>query len=168
MEFGPLGSRIVADPRDPGMQSKLNQRIKYREGFRPFAPAMGASGDYFEMSGSSPYMLIVKPVKEERRAQVPESYAAMDMWSKLNIRRSEIPAVTHVDFSARIQTVDGESNERFRKLIAAFRDITGCPVLVNTSFNVRGEPIVNSPDDAYNCFISTEMDYLVTGIPAPA
>jgi len=166
MEFGPraLGGRsIIGDPRSPKMQSVMNLKIKYRESFRPFAPAVRAErvADYFELDRPSPYMLIVAPVKESlRRPLTPEQEALFGI-EKLHVPRSELPAITHVDYSARIQTVHAETNPRFAALLRAFEDRTGCPVLVNTSFNVRGEPIVGSPEDAYRCFMRTEMDYLV-------
>lgn len=168
MEFGPraLGARsILADARLPEMQRKLNLRIKFREGFRPFAPAVlaGDAGDYFELEGASPYMLLVRPVRRERWAPAPADDPDLPMMDRLSCPRSEIPAVTHVDHSARIQTVDEDSNKRFLGLLKQFKEITGCPVLINTSFNVRGEPIVEGPADAYRCFMSTEMDYLAIG-----
>lgn len=168
MEFGPraLGNRsILADPRRPGMQQTLNLKIKFREGFRPFAPAVIADecSNWFDLDSPSPYMLLVAPVREVHRR--PESADSQDtsMGKLLRQHRSDIPAVTHVDYSARVQTVDRDTNPRFRALLDAFREITGCPVLVNTSFNVRGEPIVCTPEDAWRCFMGTEMDYLVMG-----
>jgi len=168
MEFGPraLGARsILADPRSPRMQALINLKIKFREGFRPFAPSVlkERAADYFELDGESPYMLIVAPVVESRRRPTPP--AAGDLWGieRLNIPRSDIPAVTHLDYSARIQTVTPEYNPRYYSLIRAFERRTGCPVLVNTSFNVRGEPIVCTPADAYLCFMRTHLDYLVVG-----
>jgi len=164
MEFGPraLGARsILADPRDEGMQSKLNLKIKYRESFRPFAPAVLAehASSVFDMEGTSPYMLLVAPVREElRRACATHSESIME-W--VNEARSAIPAVTHVDYSARVQTVCKKDNERFYRLMETFYRLTGCPLLVNTSFNVRGEPIVCTPQEAYECFMHTEMDMLV-------
>ncbi len=168
MEFGPraLGNRsIIADARNTEMQKKLNLKIKYRESFRPFAPAVLAeeAGDYFEMKGPSPYMLIVQPVAEGRRKPLPPDYENFSIKDKLYHNRSDIPAVTHIDFSARIQTVHKGTNDRFWRLISAFKKKTGYALLVNTSFNVRGEPIVCTPEDAYRCFIRTEMDYLVVG-----
>lgn len=169
MEWGPraLGNRsILGDPRDPEMQKKLNLKIKYREGFRPFAPSILAedADEYFELDGNaSPYMLLVAPVREPRRNPVPEGYEEMEMWQRLYHQRSDIPAVTHVDYSARIQTVHKETNPRYHKLLRAFKERTGCSLVVNTSFNVRGEPIVCTPEDAYRCFMRTEMDYLVVG-----
>ncbi len=169
MEWGPraLGNRsILGDPRDPEMQKKLNLKIKYREGFRPFAPSVLAedASDYFGLQGDpSPYMLLVAPVNEERRNPLPEGYGDLDMWRRLYHQRSDIPAVTHVDYSARIQTVHKETNPRYHQLLRAFKERTGCSLVVNTSFNVRGEPIVCTPEDAYRCFMRTEMDYLVIG-----
>jgi carbamoyltransferase len=166
MEFGPraLGGRsIIGEPRSPEMQSIMNLKIKYRESFRPFAPAIKAErvSDWFEMEQSSPYMLLVAPVKKTKRTPMTQQHLELFGIDKLNIPRSEIPAVTHVDYSARIQTVHKETNPRFYTLIDEFEKQTDCPVLINTSFNVRGEPIVNSPEDAYRCFMRTEMDYLV-------
>ncbi|MDX9875157.1 MAG: carbamoyltransferase C-terminal domain-containing protein, partial [Spongiibacteraceae bacterium] len=166
MEFGPrsLGGRsIIGDPRSQKMQSVMNLKIKYRESFRPFAPAVKAEkvAEWFEHDCCSPYMLIVAPVKNERlKPMTPEQEQLFGI-EKLNIPRSEIPAVTHVDYSARIQTVHPETNPRFYQLLDTFEAKTGCPVLVNTSFNVRGEPIVCTPEDAYRCFMRTEMDCLV-------
>jgi carbamoyltransferase len=166
MEFGPraLGGRsIIGDPRSPKMQSVMNLKIKYRESFRPFAPAVRAErvSDYFELDRPSPYMLIVAPVKESLRiASTPEQQALFGI-EKLQVPRSRLPAITHVDYSARVQTVHEETNPRFAALLRAFEERSGCPVLVNTSFNVRGEPIVGSPEDAYRCFMRTEMDFLV-------
>lgn len=166
MEFGPraLGNRsILGDPRNPEMQKKLNLKIKYREGFRPFAPSVLNEdvNEYFELSEASPYMLIVSPVKKTRRNDLPENFHSLPMWDKLYMKRSDIQAVTHLDFSARIQTVHKDTNEKYWKLIEKFKKITGYGLVVNTSFNVRGEPIVCTPYDAYRCFMSTEMDYLV-------
>ena len=168
MEFGPraLGARsIIADPRRMDMQKKLNLKIKYRESFRPFAPSVLAEevSTYFEMESDSPYMLLVQPVKEEHREILPEGYNNMPLREKLAVKRSSLPAITHIDFSARIQTVHKETNPQYWKLINAFKERTGCGMVVNTSFNVRGEPIVCAPDDAYRCFMNTEMDYLVIG-----
>ncbi|OGU16487.1 MAG: hypothetical protein A2076_02835 [Geobacteraceae bacterium GWC2_53_11] len=168
MEWGPraLGNRsIIADPRSPEMQRKLNLKIKYREGFRPFAPSVLAEyvHEYFEPSLQSPYMLQVADVKTERRYSLPEGYHDMTVREKLYIVRSDIPAVTHIDYSARLQTVHRETNPPYWQLIDTFRQQTGYALLVNTSFNVRGEPIVMSPDDAYRCFMRTEMDCLVLG-----
>ncbi len=166
MEFGPraLGARsIIGDPRSPRMQSVMNLKIKYRESFRPFAPAVKVErvGDWFEQDRPSPYMLIVAPVLERRRLPATPEQASLFGIERLNIPRSDLPAVTHVDYSARIQTVDADTNPDFHALLDAFEAQTGCPVLVNTSFNVRGEPIVCTPEDAYRCFMRTEMDCLV-------
>ncbi|NII27510.1 hypothetical protein HB364_20650 [Pseudoflavitalea sp. X16] len=168
MEFGPraLGARsILADVRDPEMQKKLNLKIKYREGFRPFAPIVLAEevSNYFEHAGISPYMLLVKPVKRDRQVPYPAEYNGTSMLEKLYFRRSDMPAITHIDYSARIQTVHKETNFRLWKLLHYMKEQTGYAVMVNTSFNVRGEPIVNTPDDAYKCFMRTSMDYLVIG-----
>jgi carbamoyltransferase len=166
MEFGPraLGGRsILGDPRSPKMQSIMNLKIKYRESFRPFAPSVlrERCSDYFNLDADSPYMLLVASVKEKRRLPYPAE--AKNLWGidLLNVPRSDIPAVTHLDYSARIQTVHQETNPRYYNLLKAFEAITGCAVLVNTSFNVRGEPIVCTPEDAYRCFMRTEMDLLV-------
>jgi carbamoyltransferase len=166
MEFGPraLGNRsILGDPRNKDMQKKLNLKIKYREGFRPFAPAVLIEDvqDFFDLGVPSPYMLLIADVKKERRKKLPGNYHELDLWDKLYYKRSDIQSVTHLDFSARIQTVHKETNSRFWELIDAFKQKTGYGVLVNTSFNVRGEPIVCTPEDAYRCFMRTEMDYLV-------
>jgi carbamoyltransferase len=166
MEFGPraLGGRsIIGDPRSARMQSIMNLKIKYRESFRPFAPAVLADrvGDYFEHGGDSPYMLIVAPVRDHLRIPLTPEQQQLFGVEKLKLKRSELPAITHVDYSARIQTVHPETNPRFHRLLTEFNAQTGCAVLVNTSFNVRGEPIVNTPADAYRCFMRTEMDYLV-------
>ena len=166
MEFGPraLGARsIIGDARSPKMQSVMNLKIKYRESFRPFAPAVLAEcvSDFFEQEAKSPYMLIVANVREEHRVAPDPALETAFGIEKLKQQRSDIPAVTHVDYSARIQTVHAETNPRFHQLLTAFYQQTNCPVLVNTSFNVRGEPIVCTPEDAYRCFMRTEMDYLV-------
>jgi carbamoyltransferase len=166
MEFGPraLGARsILGDPRNIEMQKVMNLKIKYRESFRPFAPVVLADrvGDYFEHSGRSPYMLIVAPVKAEQRLPASAGQDNLFGIAKLNVPRSLIPAITHVDYSARLQTAHEETNPRLCGLLRAFEERTGCAVLVNTSFNVRGEPIVNTAEDAYRCFMRTEMDYLV-------
>ena len=168
MEFGPraLGGRsILGDPRNPEMQKTLNLKIKYRESFRPFAPSIISDevSNYFEHEGTSPYMLVVAPVKEEHRKDTSKEDEGLFGIEKLNIPRSTIPAITHVDYSARIQTVHEETNPRYHALISAFKEQTGCPIVVNTSFNVRGEPIVNTPEDAFHCFMGTEMDTLVVG-----
>ncbi len=166
MEFGPraLGGRsIIGDPRSARMQSVMNLKIKHRESFRPFAPSVIEErvAEYFELDRPSPYMLLVAPVKEDRRIPMTAEQETLFGIEKLNIPRSEIPAVTHVDYSARIQTVSRETNPRYHALLEEFEKKTGCSVLVNTSFNVRGEPIVCTPEDAYRCFMRTEMDYLV-------
>ncbi|MEJ2024263.1 MAG: carbamoyltransferase C-terminal domain-containing protein, partial [Deltaproteobacteria bacterium] len=168
MEFGPraLGNRsILGDARNRDMQKKLNLKIKYRESFRPFAPAVLAEDakDYFDLPCNSPYMLLTAPVRETHRKEIPENYDQLPLMDRLYVDRSVIPAVTHIDFSARIQTVHRESNPRFHRLLGAMKQKTGTSVVVNTSFNVRGEPIVCSPLDAYRCFMRTEMDYLVMG-----
>lgn len=166
MEFGPraLGMRsIIGDSRSPKMQSVMNLKIKYRESFRPFAPAVMADrvAEYFELDRPSPYMLLVAGVREKLRTPMTPEQQQLFGIEKLNVPRSTIPAVTHVDYSARVQTVHRETNPRFYSLLEHFHSVTGCAVLVNTSFNVRGEPIVCSPADAYRCFMRTEMDYLV-------
>ena len=168
MEFGPraLGARsIIGDPRSPSMQKNLNLKIKYRESFRPFAPSIIREdlSDWFEMNCDSPYMLFVSDVALNKRSTMTKDEKELFGISKLNVKRSEIPAVTHVDYSARIQTVHKETNLKYYKLLSQFKKKTGCPVLVNTSFNVRGEPIVNTPEDAFNCFMGTELDVLVIG-----
>ncbi len=168
MEFGPraLGARsILGDPRSATMQKTLNLKVKYRESFRPFAPAVLREdvADWFDLECDSPYMLFVANVAESRQRLMTEDEQALFGIDKLNVPRSDIPAVTHVDYSARIQTVERETNPRFHALLAAFKARTGCPVLVNTSFNVRGEPIVNTPQDAFRCFMGSEIDLLVIG-----
>jgi len=168
MEYGPraLGNRsILGDPRNPEMQRRLNLKIKYREGFRPFAPSVMEEdiAEYFKLNNSTPYMLFVAPVREERRNPLPDGYDQGGLYERLYFRRSDIPAITHVDYSARIQSVNKSTNEKYWKLINAFKTRTGYGVLVNTSFNVRGEPIVCTPSEAYTCFMRTEMDYLVMG-----
>jgi len=165
-EYGPraLGGRsILGDARQPEMQKKLNLKIKYREGFRPFAPTVLEEdiGDYFELDRPSPYMLLVAPVKKDRRNPLPEGYQKRDMYDRLYHQRSDVPAITHVDYSARVQSINKKTNPRYWELIHTFKQRQGCALVVNTSFNVRGEPIVCSPDDAYRCFMRTEMDYLV-------
>ena len=167
MEFGPraLGARsILADPRSPHMQTTLNLKVKQRESFRPFAPAVlkERAADWFELESESPYMMLVARVANHQRTTIPADQAAFGI-EQLKQTRSTIPAVTHVDYSARVQTVDADTNPRFHQLITAFEAITGCPVLINTSFNVRGEPIVNRPEDAYHCFMNTGIDRLVIG-----
>jgi carbamoyltransferase len=166
MEFGPraLGNRsILGDARNTDMQKKLNLKIKYREGFRPFAPSVliESSPEFFDLPTGSPYMLLIADVVEQRRKKLPENYHEMDLWEKLYHQRSDVQSITHLDFSARIQTVHKETNPRYWQLIDTFRQKTGYGIVVNTSFNVRGEPIVCTPEDAYRCFMRTEMDYLV-------
>jgi carbamoyltransferase len=166
MEFGPraLGGRsILADARNPHMQSRLNLKIKHRESFRPFAPAVMREdvGKYFDIACPSPYMLLVAPIQPEHRRRLTDEEEHLTGIQRLNALRSDIPAVTHVDFTARVQTVDAADNPRFHALLRKFKELTGCGVLINTSFNVRGEPIVCTPQDAYRCFMRTEMDLLV-------
>jgi carbamoyltransferase len=168
MEFGPraLGNRsILGDPRSEKMQKNLNLKVKYRESFRPFAPSVlrDEVNAWFEIDADSPYMLFVANVKKEKTLEMSDEQKKLFGIDLLNIKRSEIPAVTHVDYSARIQTVSKENNEKYYKLLKRFKEKTNCPVLVNTSFNIRGEPIVNSPEDAYRCFMGTELDVLVVG-----
>ena len=168
MEFGPraLGNRsILGDPRCPEMQKKLNLKIKYREGFRPFAPSVLEEdiSTFFDIDTISPYMLMVAPVLESRRTKLPEKYEELPLYERLYFLRSDVPSITHIDFSARIQSVSRETNPKYWQLINTFKQKTGYGIVVNTSFNVRGEPIVCSPDDAYRCFMRTEMDYLVMG-----
>ena len=168
MEYGPraLGSRsILGDARNPEMQKKMNLKIKYREGFRPFAPSVLEEdiANYFELDRPSPYMLLVIPVNGDRLLPLPEDYHSMELYEKLYHLRSDIPAVTHIDYSARIQSVNKVVNPRYWTLINEFKKLTGYGVIINTSFNVRGEPIVCTPEDAYRCFMRTEMDYLVIG-----
>ena len=168
MEFGPraLGSRtIIGDARSSDMQKTMNLKIKYRESFRPFAPSVRAENisDYFEIDRESPYMLLVANLKKDRQVSMSmeeNSYFGLD---KLNVVRSELPAITHVDYSARIQSVNKTTNPRYHEMLTKFNNKYGCPVIVNTSFNVRGEPIVCTPRDAYLCFMRTEMDYLTMG-----
>src|SRR5207247_3412873 len=166
MEFRPRarGARsILGDPRSPRMQAQMNVKIKFREGFRPFAPSVLRErvSDYFEMDCDSPYMLLVAPVQANRRIPIATKDQALWGIDLLNVLRSDIPAVTHIDYSARIQTVHEDTNARYHKLLKAFEAKTGCGVIVNTSFNVRGEPIVCSLQDAYRCFMRTEIDLLV-------
>lgn len=166
MEFGPraLGNRsILGDARNNEMQKKLNLKIKHRESFRPFAPSVLAedSNDFFNLASASPYMLLIADVKEKRRNRLPTDYNELELWEKLYYQRSDIQAVTHLDFSARIQTVHKDTNYKYWKLIHTFKELTGYGIIVNTSFNVRGEPIVCTPEDAFKCFMNTEMDYLV-------
>jgi len=168
MEFGPraLGGRsILGDPRSDSMQKSLNLKVKYRESFRPFAPSILKEdlSDWFNIEVESPYMLIVADIKSEKKIQMTEDQKKLFGIDKLNIKRSTVPAVTHVDYSARIQTVTKNKNQRYFDLLSKFKEKTGCPILINTSFNVRGEPIVNSPTDAFNCFMGTELDYLIIG-----
>jgi carbamoyltransferase len=168
MEFGPraLGARsILGDPRSPAMQAVMNTKIKFRESFRPFAPSVLShrASDYFELSGESPYMLLVAPVREERRRAMSADEEGLFGIDKLNVPRSDVPAITHVDYSARVQTVDRTRSPDYFDLISRFEELTGCGMVVNTSFNVRGEPIVCTPEDAYVCFMRTNMDNLVLG-----
>ncbi len=168
MEFGPraLGGRsILGDPRSPSMQKNLNLKVKYRESFRPFAPSILSDdlNDWFEMESVSPYMLMVADVRKEKCIPMSEEDEKLFGIEKLNVKRSSVPAITHVDYSARIQTVHKNTNPKYYKLISKFKEITGCPILVNTSFNVRGEPIVNTPQDAFNCFMGTDLDKLIIG-----
>jgi carbamoyltransferase len=168
MEFGPraLGNRsILGDPRSPSMQKVLNLKVKYRESFRPFAPSILRErvSDWFELDRDSPYMLLVADVVMRRRREIPAAEQNLSGIDQLKVLRSEIPAVTHIDYSARIHTVDANVNPRFHALLSAFESETGCPVLVNTSFNVRGEPIVCKPEDAFRCFMGCDLDALVVG-----
>ena len=168
MEFGPraLGGRsILGDARSPAMQKTLNLKVKYRESFRPFAPSVLREdvADWFELDTDSPYMLLVADVERSKRQEMTEEEEKLFGIDKLNVSRSEIPAVTHVDYSARVQTVHADTNPRYHALISRFKDLTGCPVVVNTSFNVRGEPIVCTPEDAFHCFMGTEIEVLVIG-----
>ena len=168
MEFGPraLGARsILGDPRSEKMQKTLNLKVKYRESFRPFAPSILHEdlSSWFDINVESPYMLLVANVKHDKQIEMTEEQKTLFGIDKLNIKRSDIPAVTHVDYSARIQTVKRDTNKRYYDLISKFKEKTGCPVIINTSFNVRGEPIVNTPTDAFNCFMGTELDFLVIG-----
>ena len=168
MEFGPraLGGRsILGDPRSEKMQKSLNLKVKYRESFRPFAPSVLKEdvSDWFDINVDSPYMLLVSEIHSSKKIQMTDEQKNLFGIEKLNIKKSDIPAVTHVDYSARIQTVSPKTNKKYYDLISKFKEKTGCPVIVNTSFNVRGEPIVNSPTDAFNCFMGTELDYLIIG-----
>ena len=168
MEFGPraLGGRsILGDPRSPTMQKNLNLKVKFRESFRPFAPSVLREDvdKWFKINQDSPYMLLVAEVLEDKKIKMSDEEKKLFGIDKLNIKRSDVPAVTHVDYSARIQTVHNETNPKYYSLIKKFKEMTNCPVLINTSFNVRGEPIVNTPSDAFNCFMGTEMDKLVIG-----
>ena len=165
MEFGPraLGARsILGDPRQEDTQRVMNLKIKYRESFRPFAPSVleEKASEYFDLQGPSPYMLLVANVREERRFPQP-SGAGMTMLERLKVKRSDIPAVTHLDYSARLQTVRQSHKPDYHEVISRFEELTGCAVIVNTSFNVRGEPIICTQEDAYRCFMRTEMDVLV-------
>ena len=168
MEFGPraLGSRsILGDPRSDNMQKNLNLKVKYRESFRPFAPSILREdlSYWFNLDVDSPYMLLVSDINFEKKIEMTEEQKKLFGIDKLNIKRSQIPAVTHVDYSSRIQTVTRETNKIYYDLISKFKEKTGCPVVLNTSFNVRGEPIVNTPTDAFKCFMGTELDYLIIG-----
>jgi carbamoyltransferase len=168
MEFGPraLGNRsILGDPRSPTMQKNLNLKIKYRESFRPFAPAVlrEEAAEWFELDDDSPYMLFVAEVRKGRRRTMSVAEQALFGIDKINVARSDIPAVTHVDYSARVQTVHVNTNPLFYRLLKAFKERTGCPILINTSFNVRGEPIVCTPEDAFRCFMGNDLDLLVVG-----
>ena len=168
MEFGPraLGGRsILGDPRSDKMQKNLNLKVKYRESFRPFAPSVLREDltEWFDMNVDSPYMLLVSSINSDKKIEMTKEQKKLFGIDKLNLRRSDIPAVTHVDYSARVQTVNEKNNKRYYDLISKFKEKTGCPVIVNTSFNVRGEPIVNTPTDAFNCFMGTELDFLVIG-----
>jgi len=168
MEYGPraLGSRsILGDARSEKMQSIMNKKIKFRESFRPFAPTVLAeyASEYFDIDCESPYMLLTAPVNSQRRLPVAEGQKNLYGIDKLKIKRSDIPAVTHVDYSARVQTLKREDNPLYYDMINEFFKMTGCPVVINTSFNVRGEPIVCTPEDAYKCFMRTNMDYLLIG-----
>jgi len=167
-EFGPraLGHRsLLGDPRKPDMQTRMNVAIKFRESFRPFAPAVlqGRQSDWFDLSAESPYMLLVAPVREDRRRPLTTDEHKLFGIEKLRTIRSDLPAITHIDYSARVQTVSATRFPRFHAILSAFERLTGCPVLINTSFNIRGEPIVHSPEDAYRCFMFTDMDVLVVG-----
>ncbi|MHC1950855.1 hypothetical protein IF803_42030, partial [Bradyrhizobium sp. UFLA06-06] len=168
MEFGPraLGGRsIIADPRSAAVQKQLNLKVKYRESFRPFAPSVLREdvSQWFQLDSDSPYMLLVADVMSTKQLPMSEKQKQLFGIDKLNVARSEIPAVTHVDYSARVQTVHHTTNPRFHNLISKFRELTGCPVLVNTSFNVRGEPIVCTPEDAFRCLMGTEIELLAVG-----
>jgi len=168
MEFGPraLGCRsILGDPRSPDMQKNLNLKVKYRESFRPFAPSILAEelNNWFDINSYSPYMLMVSKVKKNKCIPMTKSDEKLFGIEKLNVKRSEVPAITHVDYSARIQTVHEHTNKKYYKLLSKFKELTGCPILVNTSFNVRGEPIVNTPEDAFRCFMGTDLDNLAIG-----
>jgi len=168
MEFGPraLGGRsIIADPRSPAMQKQLNLKVKYRESFRPFAPSVLREDvdEWFEHDSDSPYMLLVADVQKDKRHEMTLDEEALFGIDKLNVPHSSVPAITHVDYSARVQTVHADTNPRYHAVISKFKDKTGCPLVVNTSFNVRGEPIICTPTDAFKCFMGTEMDVLAVG-----
>jgi carbamoyltransferase len=168
MEFGPrsLGGRsILADARSPSAQKLLNLKVKYRESFRPFAPSVLREdvSEWFDINTDSPYMLLVADVNESKRLAMTEEQQKLFGIEKLNIPRSEIPAVTHVDYSARVQTIHKQTNPKYHALVTKFKELTGCPVVVNTSFNVRGEPIVCTPEDAFRCLMGTEIEFLVVG-----
>ena len=168
MEFGPraLGGRsIIADPRSPVMQKQLNLKVKYRESFRPFAPSVLREdvAKWFELKTDSPYMLLVADVQNDKRLAMTENEKTLFGIDKLNVPRSSVPAITHVDYSARIQTVHKDTNPKYHAVISKFKEKTGCPMVVNTSFNVRGEPIICTPRDAFKCFMGTEMDVLAIG-----
>ena len=168
MEFGPraLGCRsILGDPRSSNMQKNLNLKVKYRESFRPFAPSILAEelNNWFDINSYSPYMLMVSKVKKNKCIPMTNSDEKLFGIEKLNVKRSEVPAITHVDYSARIQTVHEHTNKKYYKLLSKFKELTSCPILVNTSFNVRGEPIVNTPEDAFRCFMGTDLDNLAIG-----
>ena len=168
MEFGPraLGGRsILGDPRSEKMQKTLNLKIKYRESFRPFAPSILKEdlSNWFDINVESPYMLLVANIKLAKQIMMTDQQKKLFGIDKLNVKKSEIPAVTHIDYSARIQTVKRDTNIRYYDLISKFKEKTNCPLIVNTSFNVRGEPIVNTPTDAFNCFMGTDLDFLVIG-----
>jgi carbamoyltransferase len=168
MEFGPraLGGRsILGDPRSETMQKTLNLKVKYRESFRPFAPSVLGEDvhEWFDLDVDSPYMLLVADIQERLQIPMTDDERTLFGIDKLNVKRSQIPAVTHVDYSARVQTVHAETNPRYHGLINRFKELTGCPVLVNTSFNVRGEPIVCTPEDAFRCFMGTDIDWLACG-----
>ena len=166
MEFGPraLGNRsILADPRHPQMQKLVNEKVKFREGFRPFAPSVvyEEAPQYFDFKGESPYMLFAPKIKSNLRNELPENFDVLSMQERLEYKKSQLPAITHLDFSSRVQTVTKKSNPKFWALLMEFKNITGYPILLNTSFNVRDEPIVCTPSDAYNCFMETDIDLLV-------
>ena len=168
MEFGPraLGGRsIIADPRSPAMQKQLNLKVKYRESFRPFAPSVLREdvNEWFEHDTDSPYMLLVADVQKDKRRTMTDEEETLFGVDKLNVPRSSVPAITHVDYSARIQTVHADTNPRYHNVISKFKEKTGCPLVVNTSFNVRGEPIICSPTDAFKCFMGTELEVLAIG-----